>query len=59
MILVVMTLLPPIAALISCLMLGILIRECSVFLDIVTVFISTGIGSTMSAATFVNLKTLR
>ncbi|HEX3012178.1 MAG TPA: sodium ion-translocating decarboxylase subunit beta, partial [Syntrophomonadaceae bacterium] len=69
MILVVLILLPPIAPLISCLMLGNLIRECGVmqrqaatiggvFLDIITVFIATAIGSTMSAANFVNLQTL-
>ncbi len=70
MILVVLILLPPIAPLISCLMLGNLIRESGVmerqaatiggvFLDIVTVLIATAIGSTMSAENFVNLKTLQ
>lgn len=69
MILVVLILLPPIAPLIACLMLGNLIRECGVmerqsntiggvFLDIVTVFIALAIGSTMSAENFVNLQTL-
>jgi len=69
MILLVNTLLPPIAPLISCLMLGNLIRECGVldrishtiggvFLDVVTVFIAVAIGSTMSAENFVNIKTL-
>lgn len=69
MIILVNSLLPPIAPLISCLMLGNLIRESGVieriadtlggtFLDIVTVFIAVAIGSTMSAQNFVNLKTL-
>ncbi|MDF9409883.1 sodium ion-translocating decarboxylase subunit beta [Pelotomaculum isophthalicicum JI] len=69
MILLVNSLLPPIAPLISCLMLGNLIRESMVlnriantigetFLDIVTVFIAVAIGSTMSAENFVNVKTL-
>lgn len=69
MILLVNSLLPPIAPLISCLMLGNLIRESMVlnriantigetFLDIVTVFIAVAIGSTMSAENFVNIKTL-
>lgn len=69
MILLVNTLLPPIAPLISCLMLGNLIRESGVlerisntiggvFLDVVTVFIAVAIGSTMSAENFVNIKTL-
>ncbi len=69
MIIVVLILLPPIAPLIACLMLGNLIKEClvmerqsatigGVFLDIVTVFIAVAIGSTMSATNFVNLKTL-
>ncbi len=68
-ILLVLALLPPIAPLISCLMLGNLVRESGVmervaqtlggaFLDIVTVFIATAIGTTMSAENFVNLKTL-
>jgi sodium ion-translocating decarboxylase, beta subunit len=70
MILIVLTLLPPIAPLISCLMLGNLIRECGVmdrvsntiggvFLDIITVFIAVAIGSTMSAENFVNIQTLK
>lgn len=69
MILLVCTLLPPIAPLISCLMLGNLIRECGVierisntlggvFLDVITIFIAVAIGSTMSAENFVNIKTL-
>jgi sodium ion-translocating decarboxylase beta subunit len=70
MIFIVLILLPPIAPLISCLMLGNLIRESGVtdrlsatiggvFLDIVTVFIAVAIGSTMSAENFVNLQTLK
>jgi sodium ion-translocating decarboxylase beta subunit len=70
MIFIVLILLPPIAPLISCLMLGNLIRECgvmervsvtigSVFLDIVTVFIAVAIGSTMSATNFANVQTLK
>lgn len=62
-------LLPPIAPLVSCLMLGNLIRESGVidriadtiggvFLDVITVFIAVAIGSTMSAASFVNIQTL-
>ena len=69
MILIVLILLPPIAPLISCLMLGNLIRESGVmarvaetiggpFLDIITVFIAVAIGSTMRAENFVNIKTL-
>lgn len=69
MIIIVLILLPPIAPLISCLMLGNLIRESGVtariadtiggaFLDIITTFIAVAIGSTMSAANFVNIKTL-
>jgi sodium ion-translocating decarboxylase beta subunit len=69
MIIVVLILLPPIAPLISCLMLGNLIRETKVmdrvvqtlggvFLDIVTVFIAVAIGSTMSADNFANIQTL-
>lgn len=69
MILLVNSLLPPIAPLISCLMLGNLIREAGVlerisqtlggpFLDVVTVFIAVAIGSTMSAENFCNIKTL-
>jgi oxaloacetate decarboxylase beta subunit len=69
MIIVVLTLLPPIAPLIACLMLGNLIRECGVmqrqattiggvFLDIITVFIAVAIGSTMSATNFWNFQTL-
>lgn len=69
MIIIVLVLLPPIAPLISCLMLGNLIRESGVtdriadtlggvFLNIVTVFIAVAIGSTMSAENFVNIKTL-
>lgn len=68
MILLVNTLLPPIAPLMSCLMLGNLIRESGVmeriadtiggaFLDVVTVFIAVAIGSTMSAENFFNVKT--
>ena len=70
MIFIVLILLPPIAPLISCLMLGNLIRESGVtdrlsatiggvFLDIVTVFIAVAIGSTMSAENFCNLQTLK
>jgi len=70
MILVVLILLPPIAPLISCLMLGNLVRECGVmervsktlggvFLDVVTVFIAVAIGSTMSAENFVNIQTVQ
>jgi len=70
MIFIVLILLPPIAPLISCLMLGNLIRECGVmervsftiggvFLDIITVFIAVAIGSTMSAENFVNVQTLK
>lgn len=70
MILIVLILLPPIAPLISCLMLGNLIRESGVmervsntiggvFLDVITVFIAVAIGSTMSAENFVNLQTLK
>lgn len=69
MIVLVDTLLPPIAPLISCLMLGNLIKESGVldriantiggvFLDVITVFIAVAIGSTMSAENFFNLKTL-
>jgi oxaloacetate decarboxylase beta subunit len=68
MILLVNTFLPPIAPLMSCLMLGNLIRESGVmeriadtiggaFLDVVTVFIAVAIGSTMSAENFFNFKT--
>jgi len=70
MIFVVLILLPPIAPLISCLMLGNLIKECDVmnrvsstlgepFLDIVTTFIAIAIGSTMTAANFANIQTLQ
>lgn len=70
MILVVLILLPPIAPLISCLMLGNMIRESGVmervantmggvFLDIITVFIAVAIGTTMSAENFVNIRTLQ
>lgn len=69
MILLVNILLPPIAPLMSCLMLGNLLKESgvvkriadnigNVFLDIITVFIAVAIGSTMSAENFVNVKTL-
>ena len=69
MIFVVLILLPPIAPLISCLMLGNLIRECGVmervshtlggtFLDIITTFIAVAIGSTMNATNFANVQTL-
>lgn len=69
MIFVVLILLPPIAPLISCLMLGNLIRECGVmervsstlgetFLDVITTFIAVAIGSTMDAANFANFQTL-
>lgn len=69
MILLVLALLPPIAPLISCLMLGNMVRESGVmervantlggtFLDIVTVFIAVAIGTTMSAENFVNIETL-
>ncbi len=69
MIILVDALLPPIAPLMSCLMLGNLLRESGVvkriadtisgvFLDVVTVFIATAIGSTMSAENFVNTTTL-
>jgi len=68
-IIVVLVLLPPIAPLISCLMLGNMVRESGImqrvadtlggqFLDIVTMFIATAIGTTMSAENFVNVKTL-
>lgn len=70
MIFVVLILLPPIAPLISCLMLGNLIRECGVmervsstlgetFLDVVTVFIAIAIGSTMNATNFANIQTVQ
>ena len=70
MIIIVLVLLPPIAPLISCLMLGNLLRESGVndrmastiggpFLDIVTVFIAVAIGSTMSAENFANIQTLK
>lgn len=70
MIFVVLILLPPIAPLISCLMLGNLIRECGVmervsatlggtFLDIITTFIAVAIGSTMSASNFANMQTVQ
>jgi sodium ion-translocating decarboxylase beta subunit len=70
MIFVVLILLPPIAPLISCLMLGNLIRECGVmervsatlsgtFLDIITTFIAVAIGSTMSASNFANIQTVQ
>jgi sodium ion-translocating decarboxylase beta subunit len=70
MIIIVLCLLPPIAPLISCLMLGNLIRESGVtnrladtiggvFLDIITVFIAVAIGSTMSAENFANIQTLK
>jgi len=70
MIFVVLILLPPIAPLISCLMLGNLIRECGVmervsatiggpFLDIITTFIAIAIGTTMSATNFANMETLK
>jgi len=70
MIFVVLILLPPIAPLISCLMLGNLIRESGVmsrvsttlggtFLDIITTFIAVAIGSTMSAENFANLQTVK
>lgn len=69
MIFVVLILLPPIAPLISCLMLGNLIRECGVmervsstlggtFLDVITTFIAIAIGSTMNAANFASMQTL-
>jgi len=68
-IIVVLVMLPPIAPLISCLMLGNMVRESGImqrvantlggpFLDVVTVFIATAIGTTMSAENFVNIKTL-
>ena len=70
MIFVVLILLPPIAPLISCLMLGNLIRECGVmarvshtlggtFLDIITTFIAVAIGSTMNATNFASIQTLQ
>lgn len=70
MILLVLILLPPIAPLISCLMLGNMIRESGVmervantisgaFLDIVTVLIAVAIGTAMSAENFVNADTLK
>lgn len=70
MILVVLVLLPPIAPLISCLMLGNLIRESDVmhrvmatlgepFLDIITTFIAVAIGSTMTAENFANIQTVQ
>ncbi len=70
MIFVVLILLPPIAPLISCLMLGNLIKECDVlnrvtatlgepFLDIVTTFIAIAIGSTMTAENFANMQTVQ
>jgi oxaloacetate decarboxylase beta subunit len=69
MILLVLTLLPPIAPLISCFMLGNMVRECGImqrvaatlggqFLDVITVFIATAIGTTMSAENFANIQTL-
>jgi sodium ion-translocating decarboxylase beta subunit len=69
MILLVLMLLPPIAPLISCFMLGNMVRECGImqrvattlggqFLDIITVFIATAIGTTMSAENFANIQTL-
>lgn len=70
MIFVVLILLPPIAPLISCLMLGNLIRECGVmervsstlgetFLDVITTFIAVAIGSTMNATNFANVQTVQ
>lgn len=70
MILLVLIVLPPIAPLISCFMLGNMIREsgvmkrvadtmAGVFLDIITVFIAVAIGTTMSAENFANVKTLQ
>ncbi len=68
-IIVVLVLLPPIAPLVSCLMLGNMVRESGImhrvadtlggqFLDIITVFIATAIGTTMNAENFVNVETL-
>lgn len=68
-ILLVLVILPPIAPLISCFMLGNMVRESGImarvaqtlggaFLDIVTVFIAVAIGTTMGAENFVNVKTL-
>ena len=62
-------LLPPIAPLITMLMLGNLLRESKVvdrlaktasgeFMNVITLLLGLAIGSTMSAATFLNLKTL-
>ncbi len=68
-ILLVLLILPPIAPLISCLMLGNMVRESGImarvaqtlggaFLDIITVFIAVAIGTTMAAENFVNVETL-
>ena len=62
-------LLPPIAPLITMLMLGNLLRESKVvdrlaktasgeFMNVITLLLGLAIGSTMSATTFLNLKTL-
>lgn len=66
---VISLLLPPIAALMGMLMLGNLFRECGVtdrlsdtaqnaLMNTVTIFLATGTGLTMSAESFLNLKTI-
>ena len=63
-------LLPPIAALLGCLMLGNLFRECGVtdrlsdtaqnaLMNIVTIFLATSVGATMVAQNFLNLNTIK
>ncbi|MGB9880268.1 MAG: sodium ion-translocating decarboxylase subunit beta, partial [Anaerolineae bacterium] len=66
---VVSLLLPPIAPLVGMLMLGNLFRECGVvdrlsktaqneLINIVTIFLATSVGATMSAESFLNLQTI-
>ena len=66
---VISLLLPPIAALMGCLMLGNLLRESGVtdrlsdtaqnaLINTVTIFLATGTGLTMSAENFLNLRTI-
>ncbi|MBQ3817408.1 MAG: sodium ion-translocating decarboxylase subunit beta [Clostridia bacterium] len=63
-------LVPSAAPLIGCLMLGNLLKECGVterlsktvqneLMNIVTIFLGTTVGATATAATFLNLKTIK
>jgi len=67
---VVSLMLPPIAPLVGMLMLGNLFRECGVvdrlsktaqneLINIVTIFLATSVGATMSAESFLNVRTVQ